>query len=126
MKQKNDIKNCGPRRLPIAQLGGVFYYVDERLKQFREVTNPHNYVNFDTESGRKLCNDYYSLEKEDMCSAERIVNMLKKEGWTEQEAGTNCINGIMATNLFKDGEVLTIQQNFFPDEEFIEQQWPEQ
>ena len=122
MKQKNGTMRCGPRRLPIAQLNGVFYYVDERLKQFREVTDPHNYVDFDTESGRQLCNDYYSLG-EDMCAAERIINMLKKQGWIEQKAGTNYINGITATNLFKDGEVITIRQDFFPDEEFIEQQW---
>jgi transposase-like protein len=26
-----------------------------RLRQFREVTNPHNYIDFETDLGRHLC-----------------------------------------------------------------------
>jgi hypothetical protein len=29
-------------KLPIAEIGGVEYYYDARLKEFREVDNPHS------------------------------------------------------------------------------------
>ena len=41
-------------------------------------------------------------------------------------SGTNYINGTIGTNLLKDGEVITVQQEFYPDEEFLEQEWPEE
>ena len=34
------------------------------------------------------------------------------------------INGTLGTNLLKDGQLITVQQEFCPDEEFIEQEWP--
>ena len=45
----------GPWVLPIAQCGPVQYFTDLRLRQFREVRNPHNYVDFDSEQGRQMC-----------------------------------------------------------------------
>lgn len=59
-------------------------------------------------------------------SAERIVSELVKDGWKIQRSGISYINGTFGTNLYKDGEVLTIQQEFMPDEEFIGQEWPEE
>lgn len=50
--------------------------------------------------------------------------MLIDKGWKEQQSGTVYINKTLGTNFFKDGEVVIIQQEFFPDEEFIEQEWP--
>jgi len=52
-----------------------------------------------------------------------IVDRLKKEGWKEQKSGPFYINGTMTDCLMKAGEVLVIQQEFCPDEEFIEQEW---
>jgi hypothetical protein len=63
--------------------------------------------------------------KVQVCKAELIIAQLKSEGWKEQMSGTNYINGTLGTNLLKDGEVVTIQQEFCPDDDFIEQEWPE-
>ena len=61
---------------------------------------------------------------EEMCEAEKIVEQLKAEGWKEQMSGMTYINGTLGTNLLKDGEVITVQQEFNPDKEFLEQEWP--
>ena len=58
------------------------------------------------------------------CEAEKLIEKLKSEGWKEQASGTVYSNGTMGTNLLKDGEVVTVMQQFLPDEEFIEQEWP--
>jgi hypothetical protein len=37
----------GPRRLPKVRLdNGKTYFIDERLKQLRNVKNPHDYIDF--------------------------------------------------------------------------------
>ena len=36
-----------------------------------------------------------------------------------------CINGSLGTNLYEDGEVIVLCQEFYPDEEFVEEEWPE-
>jgi hypothetical protein len=59
-----------------------------------------------------------------MCEVENIVERLKADGWEEQLAGMAYINGTLGTNLLKNGQVITIQQEFYPDEEFLEQEWP--
>lgn len=58
------------------------------------------------------------------CAFERLVRQLKTEGWREQRDGTVYINGTLATNLLKAGEVLHISQEFYPDEEVVEDLWP--
>jgi hypothetical protein len=45
----------GPWALPIVQVGPTQYFADLRLRQFRDVNNPHNYVDFDSEQGRHMC-----------------------------------------------------------------------
>ena len=35
------------RELPKVKIGKVLYYRDVRLKQFRNVKNPHDYFNFE-------------------------------------------------------------------------------
>ena len=45
----------GPRCLPVVRLDGTAWFIDLRLRQFRETMNPHNYVDFDTVKGRQLC-----------------------------------------------------------------------
>ena len=65
------------------------------------------------------------MVEDKICTAEKVISKLLKEGWKMQKGGLSYINGTLGTNLFRDGEVLTIQQEFMPDEEFIEQEWPE-
>ena len=45
----------GPRILPVVQCGPTRYFADLRLRQFRDIENPHNYVDFDSEQGRVMC-----------------------------------------------------------------------
>ena len=65
------------------------------------------------------------MEEDENCAAEKVISELLKDGWKMQKGGLSYINGALGTNLFKDGEVLTVQQESMPDEEFIEQEWPE-
>ena len=50
-------KQTCPRMLPIVSLHGTDYFIDLRLRQFREVTNPHNFIDFDTERGKQMCRE---------------------------------------------------------------------
>ena len=59
MKQNKISKHHGPRQLPMVYLNGVYYYVDERLQQFREINNIHNIIDFDSAAGQLLCDEYY-------------------------------------------------------------------
>jgi len=52
----------GPRRLPIVQIDGINWFVDVRLRQFREVKNPHNFVDFDSEAGERMIAGCLRLE----------------------------------------------------------------
>jgi len=52
---KMEEKQGGPWALPIVQVGPTQYFADLRLRQFRDVSNPHNYVDFDSEQGRQMC-----------------------------------------------------------------------
>jgi len=45
----------GPWVLPVVQFGATQYFADLRLRQFRNVKNPHAYVDFDSEQGRLMC-----------------------------------------------------------------------
>ena len=36
-----------PRELPQIQIAGKTYYADERLRQLRNIENPHDYIDFD-------------------------------------------------------------------------------
>ncbi len=64
------------------------------------------------------------MPENETCAAERVIGQLLNEGWKMQQGGICYINGTLGANLFKDGEVLTVQQIFTPDEEFVEQEWP--
>jgi hypothetical protein len=60
------------------------------------------------------------------CAAEKIISVLVREGWKIQKAGINYVNNTIGTNLYKDGEVITVQQEFYPDEELIQQECPDE
>ena len=38
-----------PRRLPIVSINGVLYFLDMPLKQLRQVNNPHDYIDLDSD-----------------------------------------------------------------------------
>ena len=41
--------------LPVVRYGAVNYFADLRLKQFRDISNPQNYVDFASERGWLIC-----------------------------------------------------------------------
>jgi len=45
----------GPWTLPIVRYEATLYFADLRLRQFRDISNPHNYVEFDSERGQRMC-----------------------------------------------------------------------
>ena len=62
-----------PRRLPVFNWQGVDFFVDERLRQFRETKNPHNFIDFDSEAGRKMLEDAVRVTCRP-CRAETVVS----------------------------------------------------
>jgi predicted RNA-binding Zn-ribbon protein involved in translation (DUF1610 family) len=48
-----------PRRLPTVCLDGTEYIVDERLREFRQLRNPHERVVFDSQEGRRMLRRFY-------------------------------------------------------------------
>ncbi len=55
MKRAKQEAITGPMVLPVVQYGPTRYFADLRLKQFRDMENPHNFVDFDSEQGRLMC-----------------------------------------------------------------------
>ena len=49
----------------------------------------------------------------------KLVKQLLDEGWRMQTAGVMYLNGEHATNLMKDGEMMHVSLNSWPDQEFI-------
>ena len=60
--QKKTGKRRTPRELPIVQWQGLDYFVDGRLNQFREVDNPHNFIDFDTMVGGQMCHELHVMK----------------------------------------------------------------
>ena len=46
---------AGPWVLPQIQHGSTRYFADLRLRQFRDVQDPHNYIDFASEQGQQMC-----------------------------------------------------------------------
>lgn len=46
---------AGPWALPIVRYEATMYFADLRLRQFRDISNPHNYIDFDSEHGQRIC-----------------------------------------------------------------------
>jgi hypothetical protein len=45
----------GSWALPIVRYGATRYFADLRLSQFRDIINPHNCVDFNSEQGKRIC-----------------------------------------------------------------------
>ena len=46
-KQKESKQHQSPRALPVTHMNGKAYFIDRRLRQYRNVENPHDFINFD-------------------------------------------------------------------------------
>ena len=76
MRQTKQQKWSGPRRLPIVRSGGVDYFVDSRLRQFRTAAPPTRHIEFiDFESvrGRRLLEECVTLECP-VCGQQLVVS----------------------------------------------------
>ncbi|MFC1676155.1 hypothetical protein ACFL3G_03960 [Planctomycetota bacterium] len=47
----------GPRALPIVGCGGTIYFVDLRLREFRDIKDFSNSVRFGSEKGQQICKE---------------------------------------------------------------------
>ena len=61
MEHNKTAKQPGPRQLPMVFLHGVYYYVDEKLRQFREINNLQSVIDFDSARGQLLCDECYPV-----------------------------------------------------------------
>jgi len=61
------------KELPITEYNGKWYFIDSRLRQFRSVVAPIEFVSFDSELGRKI--DEMPEPKEDLDSMERQITI---------------------------------------------------
>jgi hypothetical protein len=52
---------------------------------------------------------------------EKLVERLNKDGWKQQSAGSNYIDGTIGTSFIKNGRVLSVSLDCWPDEEVVEQ-----
>jgi len=55
--EKEGESGGGPWVLPVVQFGPTHYFADLRLRQFRNVKNPHEYVDFGSEKGKLMCKE---------------------------------------------------------------------
>ena len=56
MNQENGTRlECWPKVLPMIHMGVKTYFVDLRLRQFRSVSDPGDYVEFESDDGRRMC-----------------------------------------------------------------------
>ncbi len=76
--KKNRYK--GPSFLPILRLPGISYFIDLQLGQFRDVENPGDYHDFDSEEGRRM-RQQANVVTCSRCNANMIVSgRLKADG----------------------------------------------
>ena len=73
MKDKT-LRYSGPRWLPRVRLHGVEYFVDERLREFRDVTDFNNALRFETERGEMMLDEFF-VTKCPICALEIGVPM---------------------------------------------------
>jgi hypothetical protein len=66
------------------------------------------------------------MPENQVCQADKMIGRLIQEGWKMQRDGVVYINGTLAANLYKDGEIITLSQEFYPDEETIADLWPDE
>ena len=73
MTGENQTKQeCWPKVLPMVYLGTKTWFVDLRLRQFRDVSDPYDYVDFASDRGRQMCDQANIISCPD-CGARFIV-----------------------------------------------------
>ena len=65
MRTEHDLKRLCPVRLPTVRLGGVDYFVDFRLREFRTVAGPGDpieFIPFASEKGGRMCRQCVAVD----------------------------------------------------------------
>lgn len=57
MRAAENRKPSPPGRLPVVRVNGVAYFIDMRLRQLRQVDDPHNVIELDGEGSIEADND---------------------------------------------------------------------
>lgn len=55
MEQAKQQVFTGPWALPIVRDEATMYFADLRLREFRDISKPHNQIDFDGEVGQRIC-----------------------------------------------------------------------
>ena len=80
----------GPRALPIVGCGGTMYFVDLRLREFRDVKDFGNSVRFGSEQGMQMCIQTGVV----LCSGCGMSVIVSKEFENETLRCMQCFNRI--------------------------------
>ena len=83
--EKNRYK--GPNFLTVLKLPGISYFIDLRLGQFRDIENPCNFYDFNSEDGRRRCQQANVITCK-KCNTHMIVSVRMKT------CGLNCVRCI--------------------------------
>lgn len=102
-----------PRQLPIVRIAHKSFYRDDRLKQYRNTENPHEFYSFEEmQTVLKLLDVGGQLMKNITADAE-MLGMIVQGG--QSSSGEDVIHLITP-----DRELITVVRNFEPDEEILE------
>jgi hypothetical protein len=77
--------------LPVVYFRTRRYFVDLRLRQFREMENPHHSVEFDSNEGRQICRQSGVIT----CRACRMSVIVPTAGQDEELRCMNCFARIL-------------------------------
>lgn len=61
----NERNRWRPGRLAIVRWQGTDYFMDERMRQFRDVDDPHHFVEFDSPEGKRMLREGKLIREHD-------------------------------------------------------------
>jgi len=103
------------KQLPIIKIGHKSFFKDDRLKQYRNTKDPHEFYSFDEmDTVLRLIDP-----------AEQLINSIKAEA---EKLGISIHNGQSMMNnedimhlITPDEELITVIRTFAPDDEILEE-----
>ena len=79
IKENESKQEIWPKVLPMIRLGPKTYFVDLRLRQFREVSNPYDYVDFESGEGKQMCDQANIVSCSDCRVSIIVTGMWRRE-----------------------------------------------
>jgi len=90
MEETKEKVVTGPRALPIVGYEGTIYFVDLRLREFRDIKDFGNSVRFGSEKGQQICKQTGVVS----CSSCGMSAIVSKEFENETLRCMQCFNRI--------------------------------